>query len=153
MSQKSSPCDFSSNPSSGAERDCAWPEEGGRRPVVLVGEDEKAVREMLGVALDHHGFSVFLAGGGEEVIQIYSRHRQAIDVVLLDVHMPDCDGPQTLAALQEIEPGVPVVFMSGNIGCYSGEELLALGAVRVLPKPFGSMAELVQLLGLLAGRA
>jgi len=123
-----------------------------RPAAVLVVENERAVREMLGLVLHHHGIFAYLAGSGEEALRIYCRHPNAIDVVLLDVQMPHLDGPQTLAALRKIDPAVRVVFMSGNTGRYSGEELLALGAARVLQKPFDSIAELGQLLRGLAGR-
>jgi DNA-binding NarL/FixJ family response regulator len=74
-----------------------------------------------------------------------------IDVVLMDVQMPGLYGPQTFTLLREIDPHVRCVFMSGNTGRYSAEELIALGASRVLSKPFASMAGLAQTLRLAAG--
>jgi CheY-like chemotaxis protein len=56
--------------------------------------------------------------------------------VLLDVKMPEFDGPQTLAALREIDPGVRCVFMTGYAAAPLAEELLALGAEHVVEKPF-----------------
>jgi CheY-like chemotaxis protein len=47
---------------------------------------------------------VWLAAGGQEALDLYQRHREAIDVVLLDVRMPGLDGPQTLAALRALNP-------------------------------------------------
>jgi CheY-like chemotaxis protein len=59
-------------------------------------------------------------------------------VLVLDVQLPPGqDGPETLAALRTLNPDVGVVFMSGDPGNYSEEQLLALGAVQFLPKPFG----------------
>jgi len=57
--------------------------------------------------------------------------------VLLDVRMPEMDGPQTLAALRSINPEVRCCFMSGHTGDYSAEQLLELGASHVFQKPFG----------------
>jgi two-component system OmpR family response regulator len=126
----------------------AEPGEGGEParpgPGVLVVDDEPAVLGMLGVALRYHGFAVCLAGGGREALAVYRRNRTAIGVVLLDVRMAPWDGPQTLAALREIDPGLGAVFMSGNTGPYSAEELLGMGSARVIQKPFGSLAELAQ---------
>ncbi len=109
-------------------------------------EDEPAVRKMLDVALRHYGFDVREAGGGDEAIEVFERHRDTIDVVLLDVQMPTIDGPQTLAALRALDPTVRVVFMSGNTGDYSAEDLLGRGALHVLQKPFTSMSHLTQTL-------
>jgi CheY-like chemotaxis protein len=61
-------------------------------------EDEAAVLEMMEVALRHYGFDVKLAASGQEAIDLYQRHHQTIALVLLDVQMPDLDGPDTLAA-------------------------------------------------------
>jgi DNA-binding response OmpR family regulator len=116
---------------------------------VLVVEDEAAVGEMLELALRQFGFGVRLVGGGRQALEVYSRHRDTIDVVLLDVQMPDLNGPETLARLRGVNPFVPVFFMSGNTGRYSEEDLLALGATRVLQKPF-RLDELDRLLRQLA---
>ncbi len=124
----------------------------GRRPAVLLVEDEPAILAMLNLVLSHHGFNVRRAHGGAEAIALFERHRDTINVVLLDVQMPEIDGPHTLAALRALDPEVAVVFMSGNTGEYSTEELLSRGARCVLPKPFRSMAELMRILWQLAQR-
>jgi len=49
--------------------------------------------------------------------------------------MPNRDGPETLAALQELDPYVRFCFMSGDMGKYTEENLLELGAVAVFQKP------------------
>ena len=66
-------------------------------------------------------------------------------MVLLDVRMPGLDGVQTLAAIQAINPQVRCFFMSGNIGDYTEERLLTVGATAVIPKPF-QVTEVAQLL-------
>src|SRR5581483_9411212 len=89
------------------------------KPRVLVVEDERAVLQMLDVALRHYGFRVTLAASGEEAVELYRQNHGKIDVVLLDVQMPGMDGPATLAALQKINAGVRCCFMSGHTGRYS----------------------------------
>ena len=116
------------------------------RKTILVVEDDHAVRNMLETALRHYGFRVRPAGGGDEAVAVYERHRDTIDLVLLDVQMPRVDGPHTLARLQSMNPDVPCVFMSGHTGEYTAEQLLALGAAAVLAKPFPDLGQLIDLL-------
>jgi CheY-like chemotaxis protein len=107
------------------------------RPGVLVVEDESQVRAMLGVALRQHGFTVWMAGDGREAVERYQEHHEQIGVVLLDVQMPNLDGPWTLVALHRINPRVRCCFMSGHTGEYDAETLLGMGAAAVFQKPFG----------------
>jgi DNA-binding response OmpR family regulator len=118
-------------------------------PEVLVVEDEAAVGDMLELALGQFGFTVYLARSGSQALEVFGRHGDTIEVVLLDVQMPELDGPGTLAALRRVNPSVPVVFMSGNTGRYSEQELLELGAARIFHKPF-RLDELAQFLRQLA---
>src|SRR4051812_20455497 len=60
----------------------------GRRPEILVADDEAGVRKMLDVALRHYGFRVRLAAGSEEAVALYRRHRDTLSLVLLDVYLP-----------------------------------------------------------------
>ena len=114
-------------------------------PGVLVVEDHGDIRRMLGFALPRLGLPVWLAAGGREAVRLYREYRPEIGVVLLDVHMPGMDGPQTLAALRELDPAVRVVFMTGYSGSYRLEDLVALGP-RVVDKPFHSLTELARTL-------
>jgi CheY-like chemotaxis protein len=118
-----------------------------RRAIVLVVDDEPAVRKMLSVALTHYGFGVREAGDGREALTVYREDPVGIDLVLLDVQMPGwLDGPGTLLRLLQVDAEARVIFMSGNTGKYSAEQLLALGALRVLEKPFPSLSGLAQIL-------
>jgi CheY-like chemotaxis protein len=124
------------------------------RSAILVVEDEPLVRKMLGLVLPHYGFAVLQADGGKEAVELFRQHRD-VGVVLMDIQMPGLDGPQTLALLRQIDPKVRCVFMSGNIGDYTYEDLITLGASHVLSKPFASLDALAQTLyeveGLKAG--
>lgn len=108
-----------------------------RRPGVLIVEDEEGIRKLLALALPRHGFAVWVASDGDTAVRIYVEFRASIDVALLDVQMAGCDGPQTLAALQTVAPDVRACFMTGNAGRYTEQNLLDLGALAVVEKPFG----------------
>src|SRR5262245_41951995 len=79
---------------------------------VLVVDDDPGVRACLRACLEHAGFVVWQAGRGEEAIDLCRAHGTAIDVVLLDVHMPGLDGPATLRRLRAIKPALRSFFMS-----------------------------------------
>jgi CheY-like chemotaxis protein len=63
------------------------------------------------------------------------------DIILLDVTMPDMDGPATLSALKEkpLLANVPVIFMTARVQPHEITQYLALGAAGVIPKPFDPM--------------
>jgi CheY-like chemotaxis protein len=103
---------------------------------VLVVDDEPLLRNLLAAVLQRNGFAVWVAESGQDALNLYQLNQSAISVVLLDVRMPGMDGPQTLAALQRVNPAVVCSFMTGHAGGYSAESLLALGAVRLFEKPF-----------------
>jgi CheY-like chemotaxis protein len=105
-------------------------------PGILVVDDDPLLRMLLNLGLRHHGFRVWQAGGGREAVAVYRQHGALIDLVLLDVRMPDLDGPHTLTALQEVKRSVRVCFLCA---CAEGDdpnELVTLGVVGVLAKPF-----------------
>jgi DNA-binding response OmpR family regulator len=110
---------------------------------------EHLVRSMVQMGLERNGFDVWPAGSGQEAIRLYRRHRDRIDVVLLDAEMPGQDGPAILDALRKLDSKVVACFMSGNFGAYTAEELGRRGAACVIPKPF-HLDELANQLRLLA---
>ena len=110
--------------------------ENAERPGILVVDDDQTVLGLLQIVFAGRGFQVWTASTGRSAVELYRQHQEAVSVVLLDVRMPDLDGPQTLAELRRINPGVRASFMSGFTGKYSSEELLALGAECCFEKPF-----------------
>jgi CheY-like chemotaxis protein len=114
-----------------------------RQPEILAVDDDPVVRRLLDLALRQQGFAVHLAGSGHEAVELYERHRARIVMVLLDVCMAPMDGPATLIALRQVDPSVPVVFMSGHTGIYTQSELQAMGVPFLLQKPFQNLADLI----------
>jgi CheY-like chemotaxis protein len=106
------------------------------RPVVLVAEDDPAVRTFLTAALPLFGCRVLAAADGAEAVALFRAERGGVALALLDVQMPGLDGPRTLAALHALDPGVRCLFMTGHPGDYEADGLLGSGVVGVLDKPF-----------------
>lgn len=122
----------------------AWDLSESQRPGILVIDDDPAVAMVLELLLRDLGCEVWVAAEGRDGLALYGTHRRHISLVLLDVRMPDMDGPQTLQALRAIDPHVVCCFMSGDSGEYT-EEFLKQTAIGLLRKPFGT-AEIERLL-------
>jgi len=80
---------------------------------VLVVDDNSQVRESYLHLLDFSGFSTLSASSGFEAVEIFNSSSNEIDVVLLDLVMPEMNGVETLIAIREIDPNIPVVIASG----------------------------------------
>ncbi|HEY8505948.1 MAG TPA: ATP-binding protein, partial [Gemmataceae bacterium] len=110
------------------------PPTGGRETVLLV-DDEPMIRD-LGVAiLERFGYRVLLACDGREAIDIYRDRGREIDLVVLDLTMPNLSGRDASRELRRIDPGVRILFTSGYSADYldDSSELPALGFVS---KPY-----------------
>lgn len=105
---------------------------------VLVVDDEPDIRRIAELALQHvAGWRVDTAPSGATAIAWLAENRP--DVVLLDVMMPELDGPATLAALRERGDRIPVIFMTAKAQRRDRDQYTALGASGVIPKPFDPM--------------
>jgi CheY-like chemotaxis protein len=111
---------------------------------VLVADDEAIVRRVLDMALRSAGLRVQTAIDGAEVLRLYRERPGGFGVILLDIHMPELNGPQTFAALRQIDPDVRVLFMSGGSTEYGIDGLLAGGAIGFVQKPFRDLDEVVE---------
>jgi CheY-like chemotaxis protein len=80
---------------------------------LLLVEDEAGVRETVALALVYFGFTVLAAKDGIEALELFRLHREKIGCVLSDVSMPRMNGWETLEALRELVPGLPVILLSG----------------------------------------
>jgi len=80
---------------------------------VLVVDDEEPVRYVCQLILEQRGFKVLTATNGQEAVEIYRERADEIDLVLLDMMMPNMSGDQTFKMLREIDASVRVVLSSG----------------------------------------
>jgi CheY-like chemotaxis protein len=117
-----------------------------REPGILIADDMALIPTLLKFELESRGFAVWLAVDGDDALDLYGRHREEIDLVLLKVQMSGLDGPHTLKALQHLNPGVVACFMSDGDDTYSQQELMDRGAAWVFGKPIDptGVAEVLQ---------
>ena len=108
--------------------------------VVLVVDDENAIRLLTVRILKTAGYEIMEAGDGHEAVAIYSREAGRIQLVLLDLMMPDLDGEETLQELRRQRADVRAILMSG----FTEEELVQRFAdappAGYLQKPFARAA-------------
>ncbi|MGB8930185.1 MAG: response regulator [Anaeromyxobacteraceae bacterium] len=128
--------DSSGTAPAGAELSPATPATSpARRPLILVAEDEPAVRAVAERFLVQRGYRVAAAPDGEAALRL-ARELEEIDLLLTDVVMPGMNGRQLAEALAAVHPETPVLFMTG----YTDDTALRLGIetnqVRILAKPF-----------------
>ena len=117
---------------------------------ILIVDDEDDVREVAQLSLGRiGGFDVVQADGGRAALALAAEH--APDVILLDVMMPEMDGPSTLKALRAdpATASIPIVFLTAK--AMSGElaRLRQLGAAGVITKPFNPMTLAAEVRGIL----
>jgi CheY-like chemotaxis protein len=118
---------------------------------VLVVDDEDHIREVTELALAAvAGWEVVTASSGQEALD--KAASEMPEAILMDVMMPDMDGPTTFARLREQEGtgNVPVVFLTAKIQEADRERFAHLGVAGVISKPFDPMtlaSEVASLLG------
>jgi len=86
-----------------------WQGEG----VLLIVDDENAVRAIAGRMCELLGFEVLYAEDGMEALGVFCQHHQKIVSVLLDITMPRMDGVEVMHKMRDIDPHVPIILVSG----------------------------------------
>jgi CheY-like chemotaxis protein len=112
-----------------------------RKPIeaglVLVVEDEPAVRQLVRRSLEAVGLTVVEAENGQQALEVVSARRERPRLVLTDVIMPGLNGRELSERLASAQPGLPVLFMSG----YTGDDVHARSLLpeqaAFIQKPFG----------------
>ena len=101
---------------------------------ILIVDDEKDIRDSLGDILTDEGFNVFLANNAANAINF--KKKQKIDLILLDIWMPDTDGISLLKSwAKNKEIDCPVLMMSGHGTIDTAIEATKIGATDFLEKP------------------
>ena len=108
---------------------------------VLLVDDEDLIIDVGEQILKRMGYTVFIARSGREAIEIFSKKKDDIDMVILDMIMPDMSGGETYDRLREIHPDIKVLLSSGYSLRGQAREILARGCKGFIQKPF-NMREL-----------
>jgi two-component system, NtrC family, response regulator PilR len=101
---------------------------------ILVVDDERSMRELLAIVLKREGHEVLVAENGRSAIALLER--EAVELLISDVRMPDLSGVDVLAAAQRVNPDIIGIMITAYASTESAVEALRLGAYDYLSKPF-----------------
>ncbi|OGP49958.1 MAG: hypothetical protein A2Y79_14690 [Deltaproteobacteria bacterium RBG_13_43_22] len=104
---------------------------------LLFVDDEKAITDVTGAMLERMGHRVIIANGGKDAVALYRMNRDRIDLVIMDMTMPDMSGGEAIEKIRSINPEVQVILSSGYSLNGMAREIMNRGGVQAfLQKPF-----------------
>ena len=113
---------------------------------ILVVDDEALVRNVVDRMLTGLGYKVVTADDGRQAAELYQRFHRDIDLVIVDMVMPEMDGRECFHALRKIDPAVRVILSTGQGGEGTIQDVLDEGMVGFVQKPYqaAQLAEAVR---------
>ncbi|AFY34285.1 hybrid sensor histidine kinase/response regulator [Calothrix sp. PCC 7507] len=108
----------------------------GNGELILVVDDEAAIRDVTKASLENHNYQVITACDGIEAIALYAEHREQISLVLTDMVMPSMDGITTIRTLKKINPQIKIIAVSGLASSNKVNAAYELGIKAFLSKPY-----------------
>ena len=121
-----------------AENPMAPPQGGGE--LILIVDDEEAVCTVTKRILESNRYRTLVANNGTEAIALFAREAREINLVLTDFNMPSMSGPDTIASLKKINPGVRIIVATGGDSVHGMISAAELGVRALLKKPFDVFA-------------
>ena len=107
----------------------------GGSETILIVDDHETIWDFLIEALQELGYSVLLAENGLDAVEIFRENPGVIDLVLLDMIMPNCGGHQAFYQIRELDPKAKILLSSGYVSENEVQDLLHQGACGFLSKP------------------
>jgi CheY-like chemotaxis protein len=124
----------------------------GGKGVILLSEDQDAVRSLVERALTGYGYQVVSASSGRHALEL-QKQTPHVDLLLTDMVMPEMGGVELANALRQRLPGLPVLYMTGYVDESSAALLAPEEEENVLVKPFTPMQLLQRIQQLLSQAA
>ena len=121
----------------------------GRGQLILVVDDEDAIRQITKGTLEAFGYRVLTASDGTEAVALYAPRKDEVACVITDMMMPYMDGLATIRALKRLNPAVKIISASGLAEDAKAKAAAGLGVQKFLPKPYTAEALLWTLASIL----
>jgi two-component system cell cycle sensor histidine kinase/response regulator CckA len=103
---------------------------------ILVIDDEKNILELISDVLESAGYEVYVAENGRKGIEVFKQFSNDIDLVVLDIVMPEVGGVECFHEIRSIRADIKILLTSGYNKSEINEELIRDGIQAYLPKPF-----------------
>jgi PAS domain S-box-containing protein len=103
---------------------------------ILIVDDDTIICDMVTEILTDIGYSVHVALNGRKALELYCKSWKSIDLVLLDMVMPEMDGKETFLEMHKINPDVRVILWSGYNVDGTAQEIIDAGCKKFIHKPF-----------------
>jgi PAS domain S-box-containing protein len=103
---------------------------------ILIVDDEDAVISVCRELLETLGYKVITASSGKDAVEIYRSNREKINLVILDMIMPDMGGGETFALMKIIDPNIKVILSSGYSLNGQAADIMKQGCQSFIQKPF-----------------
>jgi two-component system, cell cycle sensor histidine kinase and response regulator CckA len=104
--------------------------------IILLVEDNKQVRDLTSTILKRMGYTVLIAGNGNDALRVLKQHEGTVHLLLTDVVMPKMDGKKLFDQLSVFMPGVKVIYMSGYTNDVIAHRGVLDEGVNFIQKPF-----------------
>ena len=113
------------------------------KETVFLIDDDDMIADVSELILKNSGYDVVIAKSGKEAIEVYKENHSGIDMVILDMILPDMGGGDTYDRLKEINPGIKVLLASGYDIDSQASDIMERGCDGFIQKPF-NMNELLE---------
>ncbi len=122
-----------------------------REQTILIADDQMFIRRIISDYLENANYHVMEAKNGREALEFFCANQQTIDLVILDIMMPEMDGLEVCERIRDIS-SVPVIMLTASDDDNNEIKGLRLGVDEYMKKPFDNK-ELVQLVNRLLGNS
>lgn len=103
---------------------------------VLVAEDDRAVQDLIKLALEKHGYGVILANDGRDAVEKFTQYKEEIALLLFDAAMPGKDGTEAYEEIRKTHSHIKVLFISGHVAADTYARAILDKGLPFLSKPF-----------------
>ena len=103
---------------------------------ILIVEDEPSIRNTLSMMLSNLGHNVLMAENGKKAVEVYRQNFEIIDLIIMDMIMPEMNGKEAFMEMKEINSDCLVLIASGFIKESDIQEMKNLGVVEMIKKPY-----------------
>ena len=104
------------------------------KPTILIVDDDEVIQQTLYDVLKKRGYDIFLASSGAETIETIKKN--IIDLILLDMRLPDIDGLEVLKRVKEFDSEILVIMMTAYSDIQTAVAAMKSGAYHYINKPF-----------------